>query len=146
MDFSNDPLRERIEPMDEFLRVWADWGREHCMRSESITYKLMCWIRDHSKRVEEIREGIATGERLHIRRDDSELIAWKVERILTHPDYWRGHHRERDILKGFYLAHPLDPAGRIAKVVSTNYDRVYAWQLEGRVKKALLYFSNFWRD
>ena len=146
MDFSNDPLRERIEPMDEFLRVWANWGREHSMRSESITYKLMCWIRDHSKRVEEIREGIATGERLHIRRDDSELIAWKVERIMTHPDHWIGHHRDRDILKIFYLSRPSVPAGKIAKDLSTSYDRVYAWQLEARVKKSLLYFSSLWHD
>lgn len=141
MDFQNDPRRSRIEPMHEFLTIWSEWGRHHPVRLESMTWKIMVWIENHAKRDRDIEEGIVTGERIHVVDEDRERIAWKVEYLLTRQNIWEGHQREREVLIGYYKAHP---SMHIAKIANRRLG-VKTHQAEETVKKALLYFSYWWR-
>ena len=141
MEFYDDPRRAQIEPMHEFMQTWARWGRYHSIRQESMTYKIMMWMRDHSKRVEDIREGIVLGQPIHCQDDDYEKIAWKVERLLTNQDLWSGHIRERDILKTYYKLPYASSLGFIARKLECK-----PWLVEKTVKDALYFMSTIWRD
>lgn len=141
MNFFDDPKRAQIEPMHEFLTTWARWGRMRPIYQESMTYKIMMWIRDHSKRVEEIHEGIVTGQPIHMRDDDSEIIAWKVEDCL-HKMRTDCKHRERNILLKYYRdSRNGEPIGAIARRLGCK-----PWKVEDNVKEALVVFSSYWRD
>lgn len=140
MNFFNDPNRETIEPMHEFLEVWARWGRFRPLKQESITYKAMCWLRDHSKRVEEIREGIVTGQPIHYSDSDNNRIALKVEHYLCRM-MQDGYPRDAFILKTYYLSRDSANLGYIAKLLDCK-----PYQVEGIVKGALYRLSRFWSD
>lgn len=143
MDFNDDPRRYRIEPMHEFMLQWSAWGRHHPVRVESMTYRIMCWIEAHAKRDRDIEDGIVRGEPIHIVDEDRERIAWKVEYLLTRPHIWEGHERERRVLISYYRdARPSMPIGKIANQLLD----CRPWQVEETVKKALLYFSYWWRN
>ena len=143
MNFNDDPRRYRIEPMHEFMLQWSAWGRHHPVRVESMTYRIMCWIEAHAKRDRDIEEGIVRGEPVHIVDEDRERIAWKVEYLLTRPHIWEGHERERRVLISYYRdARPSMPIGKIAH----KFLDCEPWMVEETVKKALLYFSYWWRN
>ncbi len=141
MDFSEDPRRAQIEPMHNFLEKWARWGRYRPIRHESMTYKIMCWVRDHLSRVAEIREGIVLGQPIHCSDDDCEKIAWKVEHYMILMGN-EGYKREREILRIYYLkSHPALPIGKLAKMMECK-----PWQVEQMVKEALYRLSTIWSD
>lgn len=142
MNFLDDPRRQQIEPMHEFLTTWAQWGRFKPFRYTSLTYRVMCWMRDHSKTVQTIREGIVTGERVHYRVDDetAEKVALKVEHYLR---------KLRDIdigacerLRFYYLkASPEMPIGKIAKKLGCA-----PWKVDETIKNDLYQLSKIWED
>lgn len=140
MNFVDEPRRSKIEPMHEFMVMWARWGRYHPVRQESMTLKIMMWIRDHSKRVEEIREGLVTDRPIHVQEDDAEKIAWKVEHYLRMLGE-EGKVRERNILKTYYLMPDNSKVGYVARKLDCK-----PWQVEKVVKDALYVLSQFWRD
>ena len=141
MDFSEEPLRYKLEPMHNFLEKWASWGRYRPIRHESMTYKIMCWVRDHSKRVEEIREGIVLGQPIHCKDEDVEKIAWKVEDTLVRMKR-DGKSKEVDDLVYYYLkCHPSTSRGRIAKRLDCCCSGI-----EKTIKADLLVFSDYWHD
>ena len=143
MDFSNDPRRAQIEPMDDFLRTWARWGRFRPVRYTSLTYRVMCWLRDHSHEVQKIREGIVTGERIkyHESDEDSERIALKVEYYLKKM-YEDGKVAEVERLRFYYLkCSPEMPIHRIAKRLGCARNRI-----EETIKADLYLLSQYWRD
>lgn len=127
--------------MHEFMQTWAQWGRYHPVRSESMTYKIMCWVRDHSKRIEDIREGIVIGQPIHCQDADFDKIALKVEHYLCKAELWSGHIRERDVLKIYYQMSQEAKPGFIARKLECK-----PWQIEEVVKVALFYLSGIWRD
>lgn len=141
MEFYDDPRRAQIEPMHEFMQTWARWGRFRLIRHESMTYKIMCWIRDHSRRIEEIREGIVLGQRIHCRDEDQERIALKVEhylRVLRES----GKTSEVERLRFYYLqCHPAMPLGKIAQRIGCR-----SWQVEEQIKKDLIELARLWMD
>lgn len=143
MDFLNDPRRAQIEPMDDFLRTWARWGRFRPARYTSLTYRVMCWMRDHSKEVQEIREGIVTGERIRYYENDesNERIALKVEYYLKKM-YEDGKVAEVERLRFYYLkCSPEMPTHRIAKRLGCSRNRI-----EETVKADLYLLSRYWKD
>lgn len=142
MDFLNDPRRAQIEPMDDFLRTWARWGKFRPIRYASLTYRVMCWLRDHSKEVQQIREGIVTGERIRYyeRDEDCERIALKVEHYLRKM-FESGMQEEVRTLKKYYLSSPEINIGYLAKKLQCK-----PYQIENKVKDALYQLSKIWGD
>ena len=142
MFFVDDPRRAQIEPMHEMMLIWADYWRDRPRYDVSITYVAMCAIRNWSKRVEEIREGIVLGRPIRVTRTDTMMIAEKMRKLFHTMEAWSGHKRDRDVLVTYYLnIHPNEPIGCIAKKLDCK-----PWQVEKVVKNALYYLSTIWRD
>lgn len=142
MNFVDDPLRQYIEPMHEFLLTWARWGRFKPFRYTSLTYRVMCWLRDHSKTVQTIREGIVTGESVHYRDNDEtvEKIALKVEHYLRKLRNTDCAACER--LRFYYLkASPEMPIGKIAKKLGCA-----PWKVDETIKNDLYQLAKIWAD
>lgn len=141
MKFYDDPRRAQIEPMHEFMQTWARWGKIRPSRYTSSTYQVMCWVRDHSKRVEKIREGIVLGQPIRFSDEDCEKIGWKVEHYMIL--MWNeGYKREIEILRIYYLeSHPALPIGKLAKMMKCKPS-----QVEQMVKDALYRLSTIWSD
>lgn len=143
MDFLNDPRRAQIEPMDDFLRTWARWGRFRPIRYASLTYRVMCWLRDHSKEVQQIREGFVTGERIRYyeRDEDCEKIALKVEHYLRKM-FEDGKVAEVERLRFYYLkCSPEMPVNRIAKRLGCSKKKI-----DETIKADLYLMSMYWKD
>ena len=143
MDFLNDPRRAQIEPMDDFLRTWARWGKFRPIRYTSLTYRVMCWLRDHSKEVQQIREGIVTGERIRYyeRDEDCEKIALKVEYYLRKM-FEDGKVAEVERLRFYYLKCPPEmPIKRIAKRLGCSKKKI-----DETIKADLYLMSMYWKD
>ena len=142
MFFVNDPRRAQIEPMHELMQIWADYWRDRPRYNVSITYVAMCAIRDWSKRISDIREGIVLGKPIRVTHTDAAVIAEKMRKLIHNDDAWSGHKRDRDVLVIYYLkVHPTEPRGRIAKKLDCR-----PWQVEKIVSDALYYLSKMWRD
>lgn len=141
MDFTDDPRREKIEPLHEYMMMWARWGRNHPKHYESNTLVIMRWLEDHAKEAKEIEEGIVRGEPIVIHDESQEFIARRVEYLLTRPYVWWGHESERKILVRYYRdAKNGMPVGKIARRLLG----CKPWEIEETVKKALLFFSYWW--
>ena len=140
MEFYDDPRRAQIEPMHEFMQTWARWGKIRPSRYTSSTYQVMCWVRDHSKRVENIRESIVTGQPIHYSDPDNNRIALKVEHYLCQM-MQEGYPRDAFILKTYYLSRDSANLGYIAKLLDCK-----PYQVEGIVKGSLYRLSCFWND
>ena len=142
MNFADDPRRPHIEPMHELRLIWADYWRDRPRYDVSITYVAMCAIRDWSKRVEDIREGVVLGRPIRVTRTDTMMIAEKMRKLIHKDSAWSGHRRERDVLVTYYLkVHPCEPLGSIARKLDCKPRKV-----EESVKNALYYLSTIWRD
>lgn len=140
MEFYDDPRRAQIEPMHEFMQTWARLGKIRPSRYTSSTYQVMCWVRDHSKRVEDIRESIVTGQPIHYSDPDNNRIALKVEHYLCQM-MQEGYPRDAFILKTYYLSRDSANLGYIAKLLDCK-----PYQVEGIVKGSLYRLSCFWND
>lgn len=142
MNFIDDPRREQIEPMHELMQIWADYWRDRPRYNVSITWVAMCAIRDWSKRIRDIREGLVLGQPIRFTRTDTMMIAEKMRTLIHDDRAWSGHRRERHVLVTYYLkVHPSEPLGRIAKKLDCR-----SWQVEKTVKDSLYYLSQIWRD
>lgn len=142
MKFIDDPRREQIEPMHELMLIWANYWRDRPRYDVSITYVAMCAIRNWSKRVSDIREGIVLGQPIRVTRTDTMIIAEKMRKLIHNQEAWSGHKRDRDVLVMYYLnIHPNEPIGRIARKLDCR-----PWQVEKTVNDALYYLSTIWRD
>lgn len=143
MNFLDDPRRSSIEPMHEFMQIWSNYYRERPRQGVSITWIAMCSVRDWSKQIKTIREGIAIGLPIRrIRSTEERFIADRVDKMLSENELWIGHKREKNVLITYYLkVHPSWPIGKIAKALDCK-----PWQVEKTVKDALFYFSTIWRD
>ena len=142
MKFIDDPRREQIEPMHEMMLIWADYWRDRPRYDVSITWVAMCAVRDWSKRISDIREGIVLGKPIRVTRTDTMMIAEKMRKLIHNQAAWSGHMRDRNVLVTFYLkVHPNEPIGRIAKKLDCK-----PWQVETVVNNALYYLSTIWRD
>ena len=142
MKFIDDPRCEQIEPMHELMQIWADYWRDRPRYDVSITYVAMCVIRNWSKRVSDIREGIVLGKPIRVTRTDTMMIAEKMRKLLHTTEAWSGHKRDRDVLVMYYLnIHPNAPIGFIARKLDCK-----PGQVETVVKNALYYLSQIWRD
>lgn len=142
MTFVNDPRRSQIEPMHELMLIWADFWRDRPRYEVSITWVAMCAVRDWSKRVQDIREGIVLGQPIRVTRTDTAIIAEKMRKLIHNDEAWSGHRRDRDVLVTYYLkVHPKFPLGLIAKKLDCK-----PWQVEKTVNDALYYLAQIWRD
>ena len=142
MNFLNDPRRERIEPMHELLSIWAQYWKDRPRQNVSSTWIAMCAVRDWSKRVKEIREGLVLGKPIRCTRTDNMMIAEKMMTLFQNEALWRFHRRERDVLVIYYLkVHPSEPIGSIARKLDCK-----PWQVELTVKDALSYIATIWSD
>lgn len=142
MKFIDDPRRDRIESMHELMLIWANFWRDRPRYDVSITWVAMCAIRDWSKRISDIREGIVLGQPIRVTRTDTLMIAEKMRKLIHNGEAWSGHHRERDVLVTYYLkVHPNEPIGRIARKLDCK-----PWQIDKIVNDALYYLSTIWRD
>lgn len=102
----------------------------------------MCAVRNWSKRIETIREGIVLGKPVRITRTDEALIAEKMRKLLHKDEAWQGHRRERDILVTYYLkVHADEPIGRIARKMDCK-----PWEINTLVKHALYYLSTIFSE
>ena len=122
MVFVDDPRRSQIEPMHEFMTIWANYWRDsHTVSSQvSPTWMIMDALERFSGRVGDIREnfGALPEERkpIKITRSDNAIIAEKVRLLIHDQDAWRGRHRLRHALVTFYLkTFNHEPIGRIAR-------------------------------
>lgn len=143
MDFSEDPRRAQIEPMHEFMKVWAYWGKYHPIRYESMTYRIMCWLEDHNNHeVKENREKASRGEAVRImeRPDECELIAWKVEHYLKLL-FQEGYRESVRRLRVYYLTDSQMPLHRVAKRIGVS-----ARKVDEIVKDDLYRLSTVWKD
>ena len=143
MDFTDDPRRQAIEPMHEFMKAWAYWGKYRPLRYESMTYKIMCWLEDHNNHeVKEEREKAGRGESVRIteRPEECELIAWKVEHYLKSL-YEQGYRESVRHLKAYYLANSQSSLARIGKKIGVSGRKV-----EETIKDDLYRLSEVWRD
>lgn len=142
MNFLDDPRRATIEPMHEFMQIWADFWRDKKRYEVSITYIACMAVRDFHKRVHDIREGYVIGQPIRIIRRDRAVIAERVRKIIHTPELWEGHKDERRILVTYYLKiHPSMPIGKIASMLDCK-----PWEVDKKVKDALYYLSTIWRD
>lgn len=142
MNFINDPRREQIEPMHELMVIWSDFWRDRPYYKTSSMWAVMCSVRNTSKRVSDIREGLVLGEPIRVTRTDSAIIAEKMRKLIHNDEAWSGHRRDRDILVTYYLkVHPHAPIGRIARMLDCK-----PWQVDKLVNDALYYLSTIWRD
>lgn len=142
MNFIDDLRRHQIEPMHELMLIWADYWRDRPRYDVSIMWVAMCAVRDWSKRIQDIREGIVLGQPIRVTRTDTFVIAEKMRKLIHDDGAWSGHRRDRDILVTYYLKiHPKEPIGRIAKKLDCK-----PWQIEKVVNDALYYLSQIWRD
>lgn len=140
MEFYDDPRRAQIEPMHEFMQTWARWGKIRPSRYTSSTYQVMCWVRDHSKRVSDIREGIVLGQPIHCSDEDNEKVGLKVEhylRLLRE----RGYRDSVRRLKTYYMADLQMPLGRLANKIGVPMRKV-----EATIKDDLYRLSEIWMD
>lgn len=143
MNFWNDPRRAQIEPMHDFLTTWGRWERFKPTRNVSPTYRVMCWIRDHSHEIQKIREGIVTGETVHYRDSDEtcEKVSLKVNFYLSKMRQ-AGYVTEVEQLRFYYLkCSPEMTISRIAKRLGCTVRKV-----DDTIKDALYLFSKFWKD
>lgn len=137
MNFVDDPRRNQIEPMHEMMVIWANYWRDKPTVRVSPTWKAMCAVRDWSKRIDTIREGLVTGQPIRITRTDTEMIAERMRKLLHKDESWQGHHRERDVLVTYYLkVNPNVPIGAIARKLDCK-----PWQVNRLVNDALYYLS-----
>lgn len=148
MVFVDDPRRAQIEPMHEFMTIWASYWRDsHTVSSQvSPTWMIMDALERFSGRVGDIREnfGALPEERkpIKITRSDNAIIAEKVRKLIHDQDAWRGRHRLRHALVTFYLkTRPKDPIGRIARKLECK-----PWQVNRLMCDALYYMSTVWKD
>lgn len=140
MNFVDDPRRCELEAMDEFMKIWADYWRDRSHQGVSPTWIAMRAVRDWSKRVEKIREGLVLGQPIRVTRTDTVMIAEKMRKVIHNDVAWSGHRRERDVLVTYYLkTHPGMPIGRIARKLDCK-----PWQVDSLVKDALYYLSLIW--
>ena len=142
MVFYDDPRREQIELMHEFMCIWADYWRDRPACGVSITWVAMNSIRLWSKRKKEIEEAIVTGKPIRLTRTDTAIIAEKVRKLIHDQEAWKGHKRERDILTAYYLkVKPSFPQGKIAAILDCK-----PWQIDRLVKDSLYFMSQIWKD
>lgn len=146
MVFIDDPRREQIEPMHEFLEVWARSSRLSTRRYVSPTLVVMERLEDASTRkaVRDMREEIAAG--LHpiaLKQDHRfcEAIADKVE-VYLRKMMLAGYARDVFILKTYYID-TLNHANffEISRKLGCR-----RWQIEIMVKDSLYRLSTFWCD
>lgn len=148
MDFSNDPLRYRIEPMHENMKTWADFWRDKPRYGVSITWVAMCSIRDQHFDWKKYfdprnpRRGLDLDKPIRVPRAEKAIVAEKVRKLLHDQTKWCFHERDRKTLIIYYLkVHPAEPIGSIARKLDCK-----PWQVETLVKYALYYLSTIWRD
>ena len=140
MNFVDDPRRAELEAMDELMQIWANYWRDRSHQGVSSTWIAMQAVRDWSKRVEQIREGLVLGQPIRVTRTDTVMIAEKVRKLIHDEKLWSWHHRERDVLVTYYLkVHPNEPIGSIARKLDCR-----PWQVNSVVKDALHYISLIW--
>lgn len=140
MNFFDDPLRYKLEPLHEFLTTWGQWGKFHTFSSVSNTYKIMCWVRDHSKRDAEIEEGIINNEPIQLRDDDRERIANKVEYCLQRMKAECKHREVHTLIEYYRDTRNAEPIGSIARRLQCK-----PWAIDRVVREALIVFASFWR-
>lgn len=141
MNFVDDPRRGELEAMHEMMTIWADYWRDRHHQGVSSTWIAMQAVRDWSKRVETIREGLVLGQPIRVTRTDTAMIAEKVRKLIHNDALWSGHRRERDILVTYYAKiHPDAPIGRIARKLDCK-----PWQVDSLIKDSLHYMSLIWR-
>lgn len=148
MDFTNDPLRSRIEPMHEKMKVWADYWRDKPRYGVSITWVAMCSIRAQHFDAKKLfdpknpRRGLTLDQPTRVPRAVNAIVAEKVRKLLHDQTKWHFHERDRKTLVTYYLkVHPAEPIGSIARKLDCK-----PWQVETLVKYALYYLSTIWRD
>ena len=142
MFFVNDPRRAQIEPMHELMLIWADYWRDKPHFHVSPTYTAMCAVRNWSKRIDEICEGLVLGKPIRVTRTDEALIAEKMRKLIHKDEAWQFHRRERDILVTYYLkVHPQEPIGRIARKLDCK-----PWQVEKLVNDSLYYLATIFHN
>ena len=140
MRFYDDPRREAIEPMHEYLTMWANYWRDFPTQHVSITWVAMCSIRDWSNVEPNIREGIVLGRPIKTINTERAVIAEKVRVLFRNTEKWRGHHRDREVLMIYYAkTRPNQKIGYIARLLNCK-----PWLVEKTVKDALFYMSTVW--
>ena len=146
MVFVDDPRRAQIEPMHEFLEVWARSSRLSKRRYVSPTLAVMERMEDAStrKEVQDMREEIATGHHPIALKQDIEFcetIADKVEFYLRKMMF-EGYARDVFILKTYYI----DTMNHSSFFEISRKLGCRRWQIEIMVKDSLHRLSTFWRD
>lgn len=160
MEFIGDPQESKLRTMQEFIRFWAWSQKERKRTGVNPLYSLMMSVRnaeEELKRIEQkvaekdnpnaARRGLTLGKPIPMTRIEKQLITQKVDKILSDPELWRGHYRDKEVLVKFYLDRSASPFGcnESVKAFSKSF-RVPRWQVKNMVRSALAYFSTLYRE
>lgn len=160
MEFIGDPQESKLRTMQEFLRFWAWSQKERKRTGVNPLYSLMMSVRnaeEELKRIEQkvtnkdnpnaARRGLTLGKPIPITRIEKQLITQKVDKILSDPELWRGHYRDKEVLVKFYLDRSASPFGcnESVKAFSKSF-RVPRWQVKNMIRSALMYFSTLYGE
>lgn len=160
MEFLGDPQEDKLRTMQEFLRFWAWSQKERKRTGVNPLYSLMMSVRnaeEELKRIEQkvadkdnpnaARRGLTLGKPIPMTRIEKQLITQKVDKILSDPELWRGHYRDKEVLVKFYLDRSASPFGCNESVKAFSKSiRVPRWQVKNMVRSAILYFSTLYGD
>lgn len=155
MDFYDDPQAEKLNTVNEYLKMWVWCQRETRSRHISPTYAVMMSVRSTKKHQSDLEEelkkqaknprrGLILDQPIKMTYVEKRMISDKVDAIINDPTKWTGHFRDKEVIVSFYLDKIANPRGcgqsekRFSKVF-----RVPRWKVKSMVRMALLYIANF---